>query len=124
MILFDTNIFIEIYRDNPVVCDVVDKLNRKNIALSDIVRIELFFGARNKEELNEIDQDMSDLQVLPIQSQISDMAVVLVKQYALSHKLNLPDAYIAATALHYDLELFTLNVKDFMFIPNLKLYSV
>ncbi|GHT60215.1 hypothetical protein FACS18945_6290 [Bacteroidia bacterium] len=38
-------------------------------------------------------------------------------------KLSLPDAYIAATALYYNIELFTLNLKDFIFIPNLKLYQ-
>ena len=47
----------------------------------------------------------------------------LVKQYCLSHKLKLPDAQIAATAILHNAELFTLNRKDFEYIPNLKLYS-
>ena len=54
---------------------------------------------------------------------ISKVAVDLVKQYCLSHKLKLPDAQIAATALHFNAELFTLNRKDFAYIPNLKLYE-
>jgi len=41
----------------------------------------------------------------------------------LSHKLKLPDAQIAATALFHNAELFTLNRKDFAYIPNLKLYD-
>jgi len=41
----------------------------------------------------------------------------------LSHKLKLPDAQIAATALFHNAELFTLNRKDFAYIPNLKLYE-
>jgi predicted nucleic acid-binding protein len=123
MILFDTNIFIEIYRDNPAICDIADNLDRRDIALCDIVKAELFFGARNKQELNAMDKDLSDLPVFSVLPQISTMAVTLVKKYALSHKLSLPDAYIAATALYHNLELFTLNVKDFVFIPDLKLYS-
>ena len=47
----------------------------------------------------------------------------VVKQYCLSHKLKLPDAQIAATAILYNVELFTLNRKDFAYIPNLKLYE-
>lgn len=36
--------------------------------------------------------------------------------------MNIPDALIAATALRHALPLFTLNVKDFRFIPGLQLY--
>ncbi len=33
------------------------------------------------------------------------------------------DMLIAATAMNYNLELYTLNTKDFKFIPNMRLYS-
>jgi predicted nucleic acid-binding protein len=41
---------------------------------------------------------------------------------ALSHKLSLPDGFIAATALAFEITLYTLNEKDFRFIDGLKLY--
>jgi tRNA(fMet)-specific endonuclease VapC len=53
---------------------------------------------------------------LPIQSSVSALAVELVEKYALSHKLSLPDALIASTAIIFNLELFTLNMKDFKFL--------
>lgn len=31
------------------------------------------------------------------------------------------DMLIAATALHHEIEIYTLNTKDFQFIPDLKL---
>ncbi|GHT73517.1 hypothetical protein AGMMS50262_04750 [Bacteroidia bacterium] len=124
MILFDTNIFIEILRNNLRICEIVDTINRSDVALSDIVRIELFYGSFNKAELKEIEKGLADLHILPVQPQISEIAVDLVKQYCLSHKLNLPDAYIAATALYHDIELFTLNLKDFSYISNLKFYQL
>lgn len=43
-------------------------------------------------------------------------------KYVLSHKLALADGFIAATALAQDVELYTLNIKDFRFIDGLKLY--
>lgn len=46
-----------------------------------------------------------------------------VKQNCLSHKPFIGDMFIAATALHFDIELYTLNQKDFHFIPELKLYK-
>ena len=44
--------------------------------------------------------------------------------YSLSHKLTIPDALIAATAITQDLELYTLNIKDFRFIKDLKTYQM
>jgi predicted nucleic acid-binding protein len=46
-----------------------------------------------------------------------------MESYSLSHKLCIPDALIAATALTYSIELYTLNSKDFHFIENIQLYK-
>jgi len=121
MILLDTNIFIEIYRGNETVASIVD--NMQDIAVCDVVRAELFYGARNKFELKEISEDLEGLQNLSLSPHISEMAVDLVKTYSLSHKLEFADALIAATAIIYDIKVFTLNKKDFVYIPNLKLYE-
>ena len=123
MILVDTNIFIEYYKNNPAICNTLDSIDIQEIAVSDIVCAELYFGARNKQELADIVADMERLTILTIFPQISKLAVDLVKQYCLSHKLKLPDAQIAATALFHNAELFTLNKKDFAYIPNLRLYE-
>ena len=122
MILLDTNILIEIYRDNVNIASIVD--NMPDIAVCDVVRAELFYGARNKRELQEITTDLEGLTVLPLLPQISEIAVNLVKTYCLSHKLEFADALIAATAIIHNAELFTLNRKDFSYIPNLKLYEL
>ena len=123
MILADTNIFIEYYKNNPAICRVLERIDPQEIAVSDVVCAELYFGARNKQELSNIVADMENLTILSVSSKISALAVELVKQYCLSHKLKLPDAQIAATSLFYDAKLFTLNRKDFVFIPNLKFYE-
>jgi len=121
MTLLDTNIFIEIFRNNIAIASIVD--NMQEIAVCDVVRAELFYGARNKRDLEEISADLEGLNVFPLLPQISEMAVNLVKTYSLSHKLEFADALIAATAIFHHVELFTLNRKDFTYIPNLKLYE-
>ena len=121
MTLLDTNIFIEIYRDNANIASIVD--NMQELSVCDVVRAELFYGARNKSDLQAISADLEGLTILPLLPQISEMAVNLVKTYCLSHKLEFADALIAATAIIHNAELFTLNKKDFAFIPNLKLYK-
>ncbi|WP_164490100.1 type II toxin-antitoxin system VapC family toxin [Runella sp. SP2] len=52
--------------------------------------------------------------------EIIQLAMQLQQQYILSHHVGIPDTLIAATALVYDLELKTYNLKDFQFIPTLK----
>ena len=121
MTLLDTNIFIEIYRGNVAIASIVDDM--QEIAVCDVVRAELFYGARNKLDLQEISADLDGLPIFSLQPQISEMAVNLVKTYCLSHKLEFADALIAATAIFHNVELFTLNRKDFDHIPNLKLYN-
>jgi predicted nucleic acid-binding protein len=123
MILVDTNIFIEYYKNNPAICEILEHIDLQEIAVNDVVCAELYFGARNKQELSAIVADMEKLTVLAISPKISRLAVDLVKQYCLSHKLKLPDAQIAATAILYNAELLTLNRKDFAYIPDLRLYS-
>jgi predicted nucleic acid-binding protein len=46
----------------------------------------------------------------------------LIKNYSLSHKLNIPDALIAASAIVTQSKLLTLNIKDFKYIPDIELY--
>ena len=123
MLICDTNIFIEIYRCNVAVCAELEKIGHGNIAVSDITRGELFYGAINKVELKLIRNDLDNVTVLHINEKISEMAVNLVAKYCLSHTLDIEDALIAATAIYHDIELFTLNVKDFKFIPELRLYN-
>jgi len=123
MILVDTNIFIEYYKNNAAICNLFEHINPQDIAVSDVVCAELYYGARNKQELAAIVADMEKLTTLAITPKISRLAVDLIKQFCLSFKLKLPDALIAATAILHNAELFTLNRKDFSYIPNLKLYG-
>jgi tRNA(fMet)-specific endonuclease VapC len=123
IILCDTNIFIEIYRGNNTIIEILKIIGQQNIAVSDVTCAELLYGARNKKELQTIRKDLNKLTVLPIQTAISTLSVTLIEKYSLSHNLSLPDALIGATALFHNIELYTLNTKDFKFLKNIKLYS-
>ena len=61
--------------------------------------------------------------VLHFNEDVSKLAIDLVSRFKLSHNLQIPDAIIGAMSLVYGIELFTCNIKDFKFIPNLKLYD-
>jgi len=123
-VLCDSNIFIEIFRNRSDMEVILNDIGFDNIMISDVVKAEIFFGAKDKRELQVIKKYLNDYTSLTIQPEISKMAVDFVENYCLSQKLNLPDALIAATAIYYDIELFTLNIKDFKFSPGIKLYRI
>ncbi len=123
MILCDTNILIEFYKNTPYILQEFQHLGYKSLGISAITQCELYFGALNKVELQKIKRHLSLLVNLPVTKSISDKCLELMEAYCLSHKLNLPDALIAATALVHHSELYTLNRKDFEFIPDIALYQ-
>lgn len=122
MILCDTNILIELYKNNFVVIAELRKIGSKKIAISTITQAELYYGALNKRELQRIKRHLSQLEILAVDISVSKQFMQLMENYVLSHKLTIPDALIAATALVQNLDLYTLNQKDFRFISNLRLY--
>jgi len=76
---------------------------------------------RNKQELVIFEKMLKALSVTihEIDADISYQARQLVKQYALSHSMEMADALIAATALAKDEVLCTGNIKHFSVVPGL-----
>lgn len=122
MILLDTNLLIEILKGNASICEQAGSLEGP-LALSSISAMELFYGALDKAELLKLNRFVDQFQNLHITEAISVRATLLVKTYAKSHGLDIPDALIAATALDFDAHFWTLNLKDFRFIPGLELVA-
>ena len=60
--------------------------------------------------------------IIHVTAEVSKIATDLIENHALSHGLTIPDSLIGAMALVYDLPLFTYNVKDFRYMPNIKLH--
>jgi tRNA(fMet)-specific endonuclease VapC len=122
MILCDTNILIEFYKNNPKIVNELRQIGAERLAISIITQAELYYGAINKAELLKIQKHLNLLHNFPISNQVSTQFIELMERYSLSHKLTIPDALIAATALVNNLNLYTLNIKDFRFIEGINLY--
>jgi predicted nucleic acid-binding protein len=123
MILCDTNILIEFYKGNSVIIDELHEIGLSALAVSVVTTGELFYGARDKLELAKIQKHLSLMKQIPLDEEISNRFLALLEEYALSHKLSVPDALIAATALSRKLPIYTLNIKDFRFIPDLEFHN-
>ena len=82
--------------------------------------MELLQGAKDKRELRKIEKELSSFNRLAFNDEIACLATNLIKEYVLSHSLQIADSIIAATCLIYNIPLFTHNKKDFRFIPGLE----
>lgn len=123
MILCDTNILIEFYKNNADVVSAMRGVGLPNLAVSVITVGELYYGAWDNRELVKIKKHLSGLHQIAMDEEISEIALSLLETYALSHRLSLPDAIIAATALRHSIALYTLNLKDFRYIDRLSVYK-
>ena len=123
IILLDTNILIEVLKNSKNMIDFLNRLDN-DFSISSITMMELYFGALNKEEVKKLEKFFYKFDIVDIDEKISKKAVELIKKYAKSHNLNIPNALIAATAIEKDYRLFTLNLKDFRYIKNIKLLEV
>ena len=123
VVLCDTNILIEFYRNNQKIVAALRDIGAENIAISAVTAGELLFGALNKKEVQTIKRDIEHLILMHINDLISEKYIELMLQYSKSHGLAIPDALIAATALVNNVSLYTLNRKDFIFIAGLTLYN-
>ena len=123
MILCDTNILIEFYKNNQQIVRELQNIGQSHLAISVITQAELYYGALNKVELSKIKRHLALLQALPVDTTVSDKFIELMEGYSLSHKLAIPDAIIAATAIIHDVPLYTLNLRDFRFVKGLTLYQ-
>jgi len=123
LILCDTNILIELYKNNPTVILNLQTIGEENIAISSITVGELIFGALNKKEVQTIKKDADKLVLFHVSELISQKYLELMFKYSKSHGLAIPDAIIAATALLNNIEIYTQNLKDFRFIEGIQLYN-
>jgi predicted nucleic acid-binding protein len=122
MVLVDSDILIQFSRHDNKAASWLDKTSDHTIlSISVITEIELITGSRDKTHLNEVRKFVSQFEIIHIDEEISQRTSELIEKYCLSHRLRLPDAFIAATALVNDFELATINKKDFRFIDGLVL---
>ena len=119
--IFDTNIFI--YADRGILSAKQLILNTENRAISAVTFMEYIPFCRSKQELVVFEKMLKALQftIYEIDSTISYQARQLVKQFALSHSVEMGDSLIAATAIAHDELLCTSNIKHFTPISDLNL---
>ncbi len=119
--IIDTDVIIWYMRGNERAYQLIEKLTEFNISV--ITYMELVQGMRNKNELNSLRKALHvwNTKILYLSEEISAKAMFLVEQHYLGHSLELADALIGSTAIHYGLPLVTANDKHYKIIKGLKI---
>ena len=123
MVLCDTNILIHAFNGRLDTIQELNNIGYANILLSAITVMELYQGMGNKTELAQMKKKIKYFDVIQFDDQVSEKSIELIAQFRLSHDLQIPDAIIGATAIVHQIPLFTYNLKDFRFMPNIILHS-
>ena len=119
ILMLDTNIVIDFLRQKPEVITFIGNYGKENLAISPIVAMEIYQGVLDKTDLDRTRKRLKGFATLNLDNEIISLALQLQLRYILSHRMGIPDSIIAATALVFNLELRTFNLKDFRFIPTL-----
>jgi tRNA(fMet)-specific endonuclease VapC len=121
MVVFDTNILIELYRGNVLVQTEVQNIKSNIFYISSITIAEFLAGARDKSDLQKIEKQLLKYTIIPLNAEINDIFIDLMRTFTLSHRPSIPDSLIAATALYYHLPLYTFNKRHFQYFPGITL---
>jgi predicted nucleic acid-binding protein len=115
VLLIDTDVLIEVSRgrDRFVLAQWEEVGRENSFALCSPVTIaELWRGVRPYEQLSLIDL-LSTMTCIPIDAEVGRRAGDYMRQFAKSHRLEIPDALIAATASVHNLQLWTRNRRHY-----------
>ena len=119
--VFDSNILIYyLNRTLPPAARVqVEHWITEGAAISVITRIEVLGYPQTVDELRRAAGLIDSFTEVPLQEAIVQRTILVRQQ----HRIRLPDAVIAATALERGVPLVTRNVRDFQGIPGLTLLN-
>jgi predicted nucleic acid-binding protein len=120
--LLDTDVLIWFMRGHEGAATQL-KLQPLPWQISAVTYIELVQGCRNKQELVRLKKGLENYgtRILPITAEISECAMQLIEELALSSGMQLADALIAATAIEHRLTLLSGNEKHFRAVSGLSL---
>ncbi len=113
-VFVDTCVVIEYLKDNL-------SLQKSNCYINHIVLMELYIGAKNKQDLKEIKAKLQGFKLLETNQKVMNLSTQIIENFSLSHNAKIQDSIIASTCLINALPLATYNIKDFRYIPNLEI---
>ncbi|MEW5988336.1 MAG: type II toxin-antitoxin system VapC family toxin [Chloroflexota bacterium] len=121
MILLDTDVMIDVFRNYPPAVAWLRSLGEAALGIPGLVAMELIQGCRNKEEQQRVEKALGPYQLFwPTQADCTRAYHDYVT-YHLSHNIGILDALIAETAVGMSAEMATFNDKHYRVVKDLTL---
>jgi|JI102314DRNA_FD_contig_61_1976865_length_1127_multi_2_in_0_out_0_1 tRNA(fMet)-specific endonuclease VapC len=119
MILLDTSILIEYYRKKDKKDTLLFKLSETHsFSISVVTKYELLAGTK-PDKLSFTLSIIQNMKVLELNEKCIDIAIEIFNELKSKNQIiEVPDIFIAATAIHNKLPIATLNTNHFDRIPN------
>jgi predicted nucleic acid-binding protein len=111
--LIDTDVLIELLRDNPKVRRWLEEIPDTVLGLPILVYLEALMGARTRKEATELKARLREFSLHELMSGDSAVACAWFEQYHLSHGLGILDCLIGAIARREAAVFYTFNVKHY-----------
>ncbi len=119
--IVDSSIVIDYLRGHRVAQEFLDDLRaRDELATHVVVVAEVLAGARNLQEMVEIDRALKVFRILPIAGGDSITSLELYKEHRLKDGVGWLDCLIAATCVRTSLPIATLNERHFQVFRQLR----
>jgi len=127
-LLVDTNIVSYLMKRNPISELYLPDLKDKVLCLSFVTIGELYLGAEKDnwgdKKKNELEERLKNYVVLPYDKVVAECyARTIMGIRRQGFNISFSDAWIAATALAFEIPLVTHNGRHFVPVPNLKLIT-
>ena len=122
MFLLDTNVWIEVFKKNPLVRKEFGTVENSEIGLSAIVLGELKVGfKKRRKQSNSVYLALSDLyHIIPIDVMTADIyAEIRTELEEKGTPIGSNDLWIASQAIQMSATLVTHNVREFSRVPGL-----
>ncbi len=125
LICIDTSILIDFFRKKKKEKSIFVKLSRNfDFAISVITKFEILVGA-NKDQIDYWESLLSRLLILPLDNNEIKIAADIHKGLVKKNQIiGIKDILIASCAISKNLELVTLNLKDFERVKSLRLLNL
>jgi predicted nucleic acid-binding protein len=123
IILLDTNILIDILQGDKNLEESIYQLGVTRCAISVITKTEIIAGMR-KGEVQKTKTLLNKFRTYHISLNTSKVFLELINFIkSKNREIFIADCLIAATAIDYNLILYTFNRKDFDFLPKIDLFN-
>jgi tRNA(fMet)-specific endonuclease VapC len=120
--LLDTDICIELIKQNELVLNMVEAVGQENCFVTEVTVAELFYGAaksKRSEHFSDVDQILQSFDLVPILPSLRCYGENKALLEDKGQMIGEFDLLIGSCAVYNHLVMVTSNVKHFDHIPNL-----